>query len=413
MKATRLLATAVAASLLLAGCGSGYDSDSKDGSTSSAPIRIMFGSSGEAETGAVKAAAAAWQKKTGHKVQVIPAQNLAQQLTQGFAGGNPPDIFYTDPTVLQQYADGGSLYPYGDQLPKSTVDDFYPALKQAYTYQDKLYCAPKDLDTHELVINTDLWKKAGLTAADYPKTWADLTRVATKLTTKDHVGLTVGGDHNTVGTFMLEAGGWFVNDDSTKVTADTPQNLAALKYLQTNMKKKIFATPKSINTQNPGEAFGKGKAAMDVDGGWIIGQLSADYPGVNWTAVPMPAGPSGNGTTVFSNCWGIAAKSKNKKLAVDLVKSLTSVQQQKNFMKAFGATPSRQSLADWTVKENPKKTAFVRGVTTARGVVPIPGFGSVLGDFDTQLEKLFTGGTDPKTALTSLQRNGTDALKQK
>ncbi|MGA8115198.1 MAG: sugar ABC transporter substrate-binding protein [Actinocatenispora sp.] len=412
MKATRLLVTAAVAVVLLPGCGSSYGDD-KGGGTSSAPIRIMFGSSGEAETGAVKKAAAVWQKKTGHKVQVVPAQNLAQQLTQGFAGGNPPDVFYTDPTVLQQYADGGSLYPYGDQLPKSTVDDFYPALRQADTYKGKLYCAPKDLDTHELVINTDLWKAAGLTEADYPKTWDDLTRVATKLTNGKHVGLTVGGDHNTVGTFMLGAGGWFVNKDNSKVTANSPENLKALNYLRDNMKKKIFATPKSINAQNPGEAFGKGRAAMDVDGGWIIGQLSADYPDVHWTAVPMPAGPAGQATTVFTNCWGIAAKSPNRKAAVDLVKTLTSVPQQKNFMTAFGATPSRQSLADWTVQANPKKDAFVRGAKYARGVVSIPGFSSVLADFDTQLEKLFTGGTNAKDALDSLQRNGDDALKQK
>lgn len=407
-----LIAAGAAAVLLLAGCGSGYDSAKSDGG-SDKPITIMFGSSGEAETGAVKAAAAAWQKRTGHQVRVVPAQNLTQQLTQGFAGGTPPDIFYTDPTMLQQYADGGSLYPYGDQLPKSTVDDFYPALRQAYTYKGKLYCAPKDLNTHALVINTDMWKAAGLTEKDYPKTWADLTKVATRLTTKDHVGLTVGGDHNTVGSFMLAAGGWFVNEDNTKVTANSPANLAALKYLQGNVQRKVFATPKSLDAQNPGEAFGKGKAAMDVDGGWVEGQLKSDYPNVHWTAVELPAGPKGRGTTVFSNCWGIAAKSPNKKLAVDLVKSLVAPGQQKAFMNAFGVIPSRQSLGTWAKQTDPKLTAVVDGVEYARGTVSIPGFTSVLADFDTQLEKLFTGGTSPQAALDTLQRNGDDAVKQK
>lgn len=407
-----LIAAGAAAVLLLAGCGSGYD-DTGSGGGSDKPLTIMFGSSGEAETAAVKQAAAAWQKKTGHQVRVVPAQNLSQQLTQGFAGGTPPDVFYTDPTVLAQYADGGSLYAYGDQLPKSTVDDFYPALRQAYTYDGKLYCAPKDLNTHALVINTDLWKSAGLTDKDYPRTWADLTRVATKLTTKDHVGLTVGGDHNTVGSFLLGAGGWFVNGDNTKVTADSPANLTALKYLQGNMKRKIFATPKSLDAQNPGEAFGKGKAAMDVDGGWVEGQLKSDYPNVHWTAVELPAGPKGRGTTVFSNCWGIAAKSPNRKLAVSLVESLTAAGQQKTFMNAFGVIPSRQSLGPWAKQADPKLSAVVTGMSYARGTVSIPGFTSVLADFDTQLEKLFTGGTTPQQALDSLQRNGDDAVKQK
>src|SRR5207253_4089305 len=152
MRASGFLVATATAALLLAGCGNSFGSSQS--SSSAGPLKIMFGSSGPAETNAVQAAASRWAKKTGHQVQVIAAQNLAQQLGQGFAGGNPPDVFYLDPTVMHQYAKGGSLYAYGSQLPASTVADFYPALVKTYTYKGQLYCAPKDLDTHALVINT-------------------------------------------------------------------------------------------------------------------------------------------------------------------------------------------------------------------------------------------------------------------
>jgi multiple sugar transport system substrate-binding protein len=408
MRLSRLLVATATAALLLAACGNGYTSQS---SSSSGPLKIMFGSSGPAETNAVQAAANRWAKQSGHQVQVLPAQNLAQQLGQGFAGGNPPDVFYLDPTVMQQYAKGGSLYAYGSQLPGSTVADFYPALVKTYTYKGQLYCAPKDLDTHALVINTDMWTAAGLTPADYPKTWDDLTRVATRLTTHDHVGLAFTGDHNTAGTFMLAAGGWFLNANNTRVTGDTPQNLAALQYLQANLKRGIFANAKSIDAQWGGEAFGTGKAAMDVEGGWIIGALKTNYPSIHWTAVPMPAGPGGKGTTVFSNCWGIAARSTHKSDAVSLVESLVSPQEQQTFQNAFGATPSRKSLAGWSVRANPNKAAFNAGVAFARGPVPVAGFVSVLSDFDTGLENMAAGTETPEQILQNLQRNGEQALK--
>jgi multiple sugar transport system substrate-binding protein len=408
MKPSPVLVAAATLTLLLAGCGNGYSSQS---SSSSGPLKVLFGSSGPAETNAVQAAANRWAKKAGHQVQVVPAQNLDQQIGQGFAGGNPPDVFYLDPTKLQQYAKGGSLYAYGSQLPASTVGDLYPALVKTYTYKGQLYCAPKDMDTHELVINTDMWAAAGLSQADYPKTWADLTRVATRLTTNGHVGLSFTGDHNTAGTFMLEAGGWFLNADNTKVTADTPQNLAALQYLQGNLKRGVFANAKSINAQWGGEAFGTGKAAMDVEGGWIIGALKTDYPGIHWTAVQMPAGPGGRGTTVFSNCWGIAAKSTHKSEAVSLVESLISPQEQQSFQDAFGATPSRRSLAGWSVRANPNKAAFNAGVAYARGPVPVPAFTSVLSDFDTGLENMASGTETPEQILQNTQRNGEQALK--
>jgi multiple sugar transport system substrate-binding protein len=408
MRAIRVVVAAATAILLLAGCGNGFGSQS---SSSSGPLKVLIGSSGPAETNAVQAAANLWSKISGQKVEVIAAQNLDQQVGQGFAGGNPPDVFYLDPTRLQQYAKGGSLYAYGSQLPAATVRDFYPALRQTYTYKGQLYCAPKDLDTHELVINTDMWTAAGLTQADYPKSWDDLVRVATRLTSSQHVGLAFTGDHNTAGTFMLAAGGWFLNAGNTMVTADTPQNLAALQYLQANINRKVFARAKSIDAQWGGQAFGTGKAAMDVDGGWIIGALKTDYPNIHWTAVQMPAGPGGRGTTVFSNCWGIAAKSGNKSQAVSLVEALVSPPEQQAFQNAFGATPSRASLAAWSVEANPNKAAFNAGVAYARGPVPVPGFTSVLSDFDTGLENMVSGTVTPEQILQNLQRNGEQVLK--
>jgi multiple sugar transport system substrate-binding protein len=408
MRRFRVVVAGAIGALAITGCGNGFGSQQ---SGSSGPVKVLIGSSGPAETNAVQAAADRWSKGAGQKVQVIAAQNLDQQMGQGFAGGNPPDVFYLDPTRLQQYAKAGSLYAYGSKLPAATVNDFYPALRQTYTYNGQLYCAPKDFDTHELVINTDMWSAAGLTQADYPKTWDDLTRIATRLTNAQHVGLAFTGDHNTAGTFMLGAGGWFLNADNTMVTADTPQNLAALKYLQTNLSKKVFARAKSIDAQWGGQAFGTGKAAMDVEGGWIIGALKTDYPNIHWTAVQMPAGPGGMGTTVFSNCWGITAKSSNKSQSVSLVEALVSPSEQQAFQNAFGATPSRSSLASWSVQANPNKAAFNAGVAHSRGPVPVPGFTSVLSDFDTGLENMVNGTATPEQLLQSMQRNGEQVLK--
>ncbi len=42
-----------------------------------------------------------------------------------------------------------------------------------------------------------------------------------------------------------------------------------------------------------GEAFGTGKAAMTIEGNWIKGAMTSDYPDVKYTVAPMPAGPAG------------------------------------------------------------------------------------------------------------------------
>lgn len=409
------LTAGVASLLLLAtACGGGSDSadSSSGGSTSggskSVSLQLMIGSSGDAETKAVTDAATAWGKESGNTVKVIAAKDLTQQLTQALAGGTPPDLFYVDASKFPTLAQSGALAPVGDKIDKP--DGFYPALKQTFTYEDKFYCAPKDFSTLALEINTDMWKAAGLTDADYPKTWADLETVAKKLTTGGHVGLAIGDSRDRVGAFMRQAGGWFVNDDGTKVTADSPENVAALTEVKKLVSSGSAKFPKSLDAGWSGEAFGKGKAAMAIEGNWIQGALKADFPNIKYTTVELPAGPKGKGTLTFTNCWGVAAKSKNQDAAVSFVNYLTSDKQQLAFADAIGVMPSRESAKDAYVKAHPESAAFVAGGDYAQGPVGLPGWDAVLSDFDSQLAGLATGATDPAKLLASTQKNGEQAL---
>ncbi|MFC4563779.1 extracellular solute-binding protein [Nocardiopsis mangrovi] len=399
-------ATAALALGLLTACGGGYDEEA----ASDGELTVMFGSSGEAETAAVQAALEAWSAESGTEATGIPAQDLVQQLRQGFAGGNPPDVFYVSPDLFQQYAQGGSLYPYGERI--EDADDFYPALRASYTYEDELYCLPKDQSAHALVINTAMWEDAGLDPDEPPATWEELQDAAAELTEDGRVGLAMGGDYNIAGTFMQEAGGWFLDDDGTEVTADTPENREALDYIAGNLDAGNFAYVNDIDAQSGSEALGSEKAAMIVDGGWVTGAFDNDFPDLEWKAVEMPEGPGGQGTTVFSNCWGIAEASGDKDAAVDLVTFLAGAEQQQRFAEGFGAAPSRQSLADWTAEEFPEKAAFNAGVVYARGQVAVPGFDSVLAEFTTGLEGVAAGSATPEQILGQLQKNGEEALAQ-
>jgi multiple sugar transport system substrate-binding protein len=401
-------ALALAASVLLAaaGCGSGFNSGQSKQASGPASLQILIGSSGAAETKAVQGAAASWASSTGNKATVTPAQDLSQQLGQAFAGSNPPDVFYVDAARFADYASVGALLPYGDKI--SNVDDFYPQLRQAFTRQGKLYCAPKDFSTISLEINTDLWTKAGLTTADVPTTWDQLTAVARKVKAKGIMPITIGDTRDRIGAFMVEAGGWIVNPDGTSATADSPQNLQALQYVQALLKNGLAAYPKQLDAGWAGEAFGKGKAAMTFEGNWIKGAMQSDYPSVKYTVSPMPAGPKGQGTLSFTQCWGISAKTKYVDQAVKFVEAMTAGNQQLSFAKAFGVMPSRQSVKDQYTQQFPTDKAFIDGAGYSQGPVNAPKMDSVLADFDTGLQQLATG--DPKAILTRLQKNTQAAI---
>lgn len=405
---TLALIVAATTSLALTACGGGGFEDDAAPQQSSGPVKlqILIGTSGDAETAAVKEAADAWAKKSGNTAEVVVASDLNQQLGQGFAGGTPPDIFYADAGRIGDFAKAGNLYAYGDQVKDAGYLD---SLVQTYTYDGKLQCAPKDFSTLALVINTDLWTKAGLTDADIPKDWAGLETVAKKLTSGKVTGLVVSGEWARLGVFMRQAGGWVVSPDGKSVTADSPENVAGLTEAQKLLKSGSMKYAKQVDAGWGGEALGKGKAAMTIEGNWIRGALKNDFPDIKAKVVELPAGPAGKGTLLFSNCWGIAAKSKNQAAAVDLVKSLTSVDQQMSFAKAFGVMPSTKEGSTQYAAEFPDDAAFAAGGDYGTGPVNVPGFDPVMAAFNTDLEQL--ASKDPKAILSSLQKNGDAALK--
>ncbi|WP_327313107.1 sugar ABC transporter substrate-binding protein [Streptomyces sp. NBC_01235] len=399
-------------SLSLSACGgSGFDDkDKADSQASSGPasIKVLVAASGDAEMKAVTDAASAWGTKSGNKATVTQAQNIDQQLGQGFASNNPPDVFYVDAARFATYASAGSLEPYGDSF--EGKDDFYPALRQAFTYDSKLYCVPKDFSTLGLQINTTAWAKAGLTDADIPTTWEQLASVAKKLTTSKQVGLALGDTRDRIGAFMVQAGGWVTNKDATKVTADSPENLKALKFVRSLLADGSAKYPKQLDSGWPGEAFGKQKAAMTIEGNWIAGAMKSDYPGVKYKTVPLPAGPAGKGTLAFTQCWGIAAKSKHKAAAIDFVRAMTSKNAELTFAEAIGVMPSRQSAQADYVAQFPQDKAFIDGAAYAQAPVNVAKIDQVLADFDTGLQSL--PDADPKQILARLQKNAQAVVVQ-
>ncbi len=416
-RATKVLASLTLAGAMTAGLSTGALASTRvptaakitlTGKATGVKLSLMFGSSGPAETAAVKAAAAAWSKATHNQVNVIPASNFTQQLDEAFAGGTPPDVFYLGSQQVETFAKQGELLPYASLVapPKA----FYPALVKAYTVNHTWYCVPKDFSNLALEINTTMWKAAGLGA--YPTTWSQLAADAKALTKNGVAGLDVGNTLDRLGAFFAENGGSYMNAQRTKFTFNSPQNVQALDFVQSLAKQGILQFPPQQSAGWAGEAFGLGKAAMATEGNWIIGAMKSSYPSIKWVAVPMPAGPSGKrGTLTFTNCWGIPSASKNSRAAVSFVKYLSSYQQQLRFANAFGVLPSRIAAATAYAKQNPSVAAFVAGTPYAMAPVPTVGFSTVQSQFDTQVVNLATGGASPRTMLDQLQTNAEALLR--
>lgn len=403
-----LAAVSSTAALVLAACGggSGFEEEGDGGDTggeasSGGPISVLIGSSGDPETKAVTDAVDAWAQESGTEAKVQVAADLNQELAQGFAGGKPPDVFYLSTDQLAAYAGNGSLEPYAAEL--ENADAFFPNLREAFTFEDEFWCAPKDFSTLALVINNRLWKKAGLTEDDVPTTWEELRSVSEQLTQGKTVGLAFGPEYQRIGVFFEQNGGGLLSDDGTEATVNSEANVEALTYVQELMKAGVAAYSSEIGAGWGGEAFGKELSAMTIEGNWIAGAMEADFPDVDYQVVPLPEGPEGPATLQYTNCWGIAADSDNVEGAVELVAHLTTPEQQLAFAEAFGVMPSVEAVAaDWK-KAYPELAAFIDGADNAATLPAQEGAADVIADLNAQLLQLKT--SDPQKILDGVQKN--------
>jgi multiple sugar transport system substrate-binding protein len=354
-------------------------------------VTMLIGSSGPAETYAVNNAAAAWSKQTGNKVNVIVASDLGQQLAQGFASGNPPDIFNLSNGEYAKYAKAGNLATL-DNL--KNVKSFYPSLRAAYTYKGHLYAAPKDFSTLALVINTASWSAAKLGTA-YPTTWAQLASVAKKLTRNGQVGLCTNPEFHRLGVFMIQAGGWLVSKDGKKATVNSAANLKAFNFVKSMIKAGSMKLTNQIGAGWGGEGFGKKECAMTIEGNWISGAMIHDYPTVKYKVVQLPAGPAGKGTLQYDGGWALAAASKNKTEAMALITYLTQTKVELGNAKAFGVMPSVPADEKAWKKLYPQFAAFLDGASYSRSIPSVPNIDTVLGDFNTQLQGLPNSSPGP------------------
>ena len=391
------------AALALTACGGGSGFDDEEGGSGGGgdgPITVLIGSSGDPETKAVEKAVAAWAEEEGVDAKVQVASDLNQELAQGFSGGQPPDVFYLSTDNLASYAGNGSLEPYAADL--ANADAFFPTLRDAFTYEDEFWCAPKDFSTLALVINTRLWKQAGLSEDDVPTTWDELQTVAGRLTKGDTVGLVYGPEVQRVGVFLEQNGGGLTNEEGTEATADSPENVEALTFVKEMMQDGVAAYSSDVGAGWGGEAFGKELGAMTIEGNWITGAMQNDFPDVDYQVVALPAGTE-EATIQYTNCWGVAADSDNVDGAVSLVEHLTTPEQQLAFADAFGVMPSVEEVAGQWKEQYPELAPFIDGADSAKNLPAAEGSTDVLADMNAQL--LTLKDSDPQQILEGVQEN--------
>jgi multiple sugar transport system substrate-binding protein len=329
------------------------------------------------------------------------------------AGGSPPDVFYVDSFRLPDLVEAGAIEPAEGRL--EDVDDFYPSLRDAFTYNGTFYCPPKDFSTLGLQYNTDMFDAAGL---DYPTadwTWEDLEEAAAALTNADEgvYGMVLSADTARWIAFLYQAGGEVANEDFSAMMLDSDAALEATEFYVGLVDNGYAQQPSELDSGWAGEAFGKGRAAMAMEGNWIVPYLADQFPDLNYGVTVLPAGAQ-DATMAFTVCYAVAAgiPDERKDAAFELVNYLTGPDGMQAWTDLGLAMPTRQSLRDHWLGQFPELEPFLVGADSARAWQFVPGFQDVVDTIGSGLQEAFVGTKLPEQVLQEAQQVGEEVLNR-
>jgi len=271
------------------------------------------------------------------------------------ASGTVPDVFYLTPDMSSEYISSGKLLNLSPYMGRDGVkaSDYYSALLNPFTCTSgQVYGLPKDWNSLGVFYNKSMFQAAGLSFPTANWTWDDLKNDAQKLTknpgTPNSVyGISLSADLSRWGAFLLANGGTVLNKDGTQATFNNQTGIDTLNFYTSFLKNNTGVLPTTVGAPWNGDAFGKQRVAMAIEGGWLIPYMTTTYPNVQYDIAPLPVAPNGQRANLtFTNAWAAYSGTKHPDAAWELVKYMTGSTVQASQLNAGFALPTLKSLAN-------------------------------------------------------------------
>ncbi|MFI9585195.1 extracellular solute-binding protein [Streptomyces sp. NPDC052236] len=413
-----LPAAALAASLLLTGCGGSDDSATGDGKT----LRLWH------YEGPDSAMAIAWNEaikefKASHPGVEVKFEEKGFEQIQKTA---PMVLNSSEAPDLLEYNKGnataGLLSKQGlltDLSPEVTKRGWDKALSpsvrttsqydaQGVMGSGKWYGVPNYAEYTMAFYNKDLFKQHGVKV---PTTVAELTTALETFKSKGITPLANAGaeyvahqlvyqlalskaDRDWVDRYELYKGKTDFHDAAWTYGAETFADWVKKGY--------IAKTSSSAKAEDAGTAFISGKNPILFSGSWWFGRFQADAK-FNWDTFLWPESKLTLGSG--GNLWVVPKGAKNKQLAYDFI-DITMKKANQNLLGNKGGVPV---AADAAAITDPKSKGLITNFNTLSqndGLAfypdwPVPGFYDVL---VSETQKLITGSAKPDEYLDALQK---------
>lgn len=344
---------------LLAACTNGNETATDDessengqetsGNMEGGNVNLAVWGSSPAETNALEETISSFEEETGIEVELeIIQDNFQDAMTARFAANNAPDVFYLEAFAAPMFIESGVLENISGEM--DNTDDFFDPLIDVFRgEEDELFAVPKDYSTLALYVNEDMIEDAGFSVEDIPRDWDDLLVFAEELQgeLEDNQAAMI------VDQTLARHYSAFINNGldpaGDEGQADFTSSPEALEYFQSivdGTEAGFLQNPQiDMGIDSAGAAFGAGRAAMMIEGNWVISALNQEYSDVNYTVLESPTINGEEQSMTFTVGYTVSRDAQNRDEAIAFINYMTG-DGLKQWSELSGTLPPRESVAE-------------------------------------------------------------------
>ena len=388
-----------------------------------ATISLSCGAVG-AELQVCQEGAKAWAEKTGNEVNVVSTPNSATErlaLYQQILAANSADIDVYQIDVIWPGTLANHFIDLSQYIPAEETAKHFKAIIENNTVGGKLVAMPWYTDGGVLYYRKDLLEKHGLQP---PETWQDLQAAAEKVLqaeqaanpqlqgfvfqAKAYEGLTCNALE-----WIDSFGGGTIVDADGKITVNNPKAVAAIDWAATLIGK---IAPQGVLNYSEEEArgiFQSGNAVFmrNWPYAWTLSQAPDSPVKDKVGVVALPKGGADGKNTAALGGWQLAISrySENADIAADLVRYLTSEEEQKRRAIVAAYNPTIERLyADKEVLEavpffGTLDESFVNAVARPSRVTGTR-YNQMSAEFFNAVHEVLSGTSKAEASLAQLEK---------
>lgn len=328
------------------------------------------------------------------RVRMLTTSTIDQKLMLAVSAGRPPDVAGLNTYAVSVYAEKNALLPLDALAAEAGIrgEQYIPVVWRLCNHRGMLWALPTVPAAVAMHYNVGHFRAAGLDPARSPASIAELDAIAERLTIvevrrggrSERVRFTeLTADERDAHAFSLVQLGfapsipgywnpmwsaWFGGvlwDGESRITTDSPANVAAFEWYQSYVKKygvenlRTFASSFG-NFASPQDPFFSGRVSIVLQGVWMANFIEKYAPTMEWAAAPMPsADPArlGEVTLVESNVLVIPRGSRHPREAFEFIRFVQTRPELEKLALAQRKTPPTRDVSDAFFARHPNPYA--------------------------------------------------------